>query len=229
VAVVTTYPIEADAPASDRSVTTGTIRIVVADDHRIVRRGVCLILDSEPGLEVVGEAGNVVTALRAVRAHAPDVLLLDLHMPGDSSLTAIPAIREVAPATAIVVLTMHDEPAYAREAMRAGAGAYVLKEAADDELVEAVRLAARGKTYLTPNLGARLAVLPDRPASPGRLSPRETEVLRLVALGYTGTEMAEELGINLRTVESHRARIYRKLELDTRAQLVAYARQHDIA
>ena len=133
------------------------VRIVLADDHRVVRVGLRMVLDSEDGIEVVDEAGDIGATLRKVLAYRPDVLVLDLNMGGESSLMSIPRIREISPGTAIVVLTMQDEPAFAREALRTGALAYVLKEAADSELVQAVRLAAAGQTYLNPRLGARLA------------------------------------------------------------------------
>jgi two-component system response regulator NreC len=199
-----------------------TIRIVLADDHVVVRSGLRLLLSNESDFEVVAEAGDVENAQRYVRGHRPTVLVLDLNMPGGSSLEAIPAIREHNPDTQIVVLTMQQEPAFARHALSAGAIGYVLKEAADDELVEAVRRAARGESYLNPRLGARLA---SEPASgpPDDLSEREVDVLRLIALGHTNAEIAERLYLSVRTVETHRAHIQQKLSLSSRAELVAYA------
>ena len=209
---------------SDRSAeTSDSIRIVVADDHAVVRSGLRMLLDSESGFEVVAEAGDVDSARRYVRGHHPAVLVLDLNMPGDSSLEAIPSLREEFPATQIVVLTMQDDPAFAREALRAGALGYVLKEAADAELVEAVRSAAAGRTYLHPQLGARLAAEPERNGPRSDLSEREIEVLRLIALGHTNSEIAQQLFLSVRTVESHRAHIQQKLGLSTRAELVKYA------
>src|SRR6516164_10051259 len=164
------------------------IRIVLADDHAVVRSGLRLLLDAEKDFEVVAEAGDVESAARYVRGHHPAVLVLDLNMPGGSSLEAIPGIRESAPETQIVILTMQEEPAFARQALSAGAIGYVLKEAADDELVEAVRRAARGETYLNPRLGARLAAEPTVGA-PDDLSEREVDVLRLIALGHTNAEI----------------------------------------
>jgi two-component system response regulator NreC len=200
----------------------GTIRIVLADDHAVVRSGLRMLLDSEPGLEVVAEAGDVDSARRYVRGHHPTVLVLDLNMPGGSSLEAIPAIREESPQTQIVVLTMQQEPAFARRALGAGALAYVLKEAADDELVEAVRRAAVGESYLNPRLGARLASeLPS--VAPDELSEREQSVLRLIALGHTNVEIAEQLILSVRTVETHRSHVQQKLRLTTRSELVGYA------
>jgi len=205
------------------------ITVVIADDHAVVRKGLRLLLDAEPGLHVVAEAGTVPDALRMARAHRPAVLVLDLNMPGGSSLETIPEIREHAPATAIVVLTMQDDPAFARRALQAGALGFVLKEAADDELLQAIRAAAGGDTYLNPRLGARLAAQPPRPAGPpDDLSAREVEVLRLIALGHTNAEIAAQLYLSVRTVESHRAHIQQKTRRSTRAELVRYAIGHGL-
>jgi two-component system, NarL family, response regulator NreC len=200
----------------------GAVRIVLADDHLVVRAGLRLLLDSEPGLEVVAEAGDIEAVRRYVRGHHPDVLVLDLNMPGGSSLGAIPAIRAESPDTQIVVLTMQQEPAFAREALGGGALGYVLKEAADEELVEAVRRAAAGESYLNPRLGARIASEPP-PGPPDDLSGREVDVLRLIALGHTNAEIAQQLYLSVRTVETHRSHIQQKLRLSTRAELVGYA------
>lgn len=195
---------------------------MIADDHAVVRSGLRLLLDNEPDFQVVAEAGDVESARRFVRGHRPHVLVLDLNMPGGSSLEAIPEILREAPGTRIVVLTMQDEPAFARQALSAGALGYVLKEAADAELVEAVMRAARGENYLNPRLGARLAAEPAVQA-PDDLSEREVEVLRLIALGHTNAEIAAQLFLSTRTVETHRAHIQQKLGLSTRATLVRYA------
>jgi len=199
-----------------------TIQLVLADDHAVVRSGLRLLLDSEPDFEVVAEASDVESARRYVRGHHPTVLVLDLNMPGESSLKAIPKIRQESPTTQIVVLTMQQEPAFVREALSAGALAYVLKEAADDELVEAVRRAAMGESYLNPRLGARIASEPP-PGPPDDLSEREVDVLRLIALGHTNAEIAERLYLSVRTVETHRSHVQQKLRLSTRAELVGYA------
>jgi two-component system, NarL family, response regulator NreC len=214
---------EEEAAAND------AITIVIADDHQVVRAGLRLLLEAEDGFEVVAEAGDVATTERRVSAYHPRVLILDLNMPGESSLPAIPRLRQSAPATQIVVLTMQNDPAFARESLRAGAIGYVLKEAADSELVQAVRLAAAGRTYLNPELGARLAAEPPTPSGPpDDLSARELEVLKLIALGHTNGEIAQTLYLSVRTVESHRAHIQQKTGRTTRADLVAYARDHDI-
>jgi len=205
------------------------ITIVLADDHQVVRAGLRLLLEAEEGLTVVAEAGDVATAERRLTAYRPQVLILDLNMPGESSLGAIPRIRAAVPETNIVVLTMQNDPAFAREALRAGAIGYVLKEAADTELVQAVRMAAQGRTYLAPELGARLAAEPPAPdGPPDDLSGRELEVLRLIALGHTNTEIAARLYLSVRTVESHRAHIQQKTRRTSRADLVAYAREHNL-
>ncbi len=214
-------------PASEGSASEGIIRIVLADDHAVVRSGLRLLLDSEPDFEVVAEASDVEGARRYVHGHHPAVLVLDLNMPGGSSLDGIPVIREESPDTQIVVLTMQQEPAFAREALAAGALGYVLKEAADAELVNAVRLAARGESYLNPRLGARIASEPP-PGPPDDLSQREVDVLRLIALGHTNAEIAEQLFLSVRTVETHRSHIQQKLRLSTRAELVGYALQRGL-
>jgi two-component system, NarL family, response regulator NreC len=203
------------------------IGVVIADDHAVVRRGLKQLLGAEPDLEVLAEAGDIDDARRFVRGHHPNVLVLDLNLPGGSSLKHIPAIRAESPDTQIVVLTMQNEPAYAREALGAGALGYVLKEAAETELVEAVRRAAVGDTYLNPRLGARVAAEPP-PGPPDGLSEREVHVLRMISLGYTNAEIAAQLYLSVRTVETHRAHIQQKLRLGSRAELVRYALDHKL-
>lgn len=210
---------EASTPVS------GPVRIVLADDHAVMRSGLRMLLEAEPGYEVVAEAGDAESAVRYVRGHKPDVLILDLNMPGGSGLDIIPRLTEEVPDTRIVVLTMQRDPAFARQALSSGAIGYVLKSAADAELVLAVRLAADGETYLNPQLGAKLAAQP-HDARPGDLTERELEVLRLVALGHTNPEIAGKLYVSVRTVEAHRSHIHQKLRLATRAELVAFALEH---
>ena len=157
------------------------------------------------------------------------MLVLDLSMPGGPSLNAIPRMLEASPNTAVVVLTMESEPQFARAALRAGALGFVLKEAADSELVEAVRATARGVRYLNPQLGAAIAAQPDlAPGPPDGLSEREVQVLRLVVLGHTNAEISSRLYLSVRTVESHRSNIQHKTGSSSRAELVAYAREHDL-
>lgn len=201
--------------------------MVIADDHAVVRRGLRQVLDLDGGFELVAEASDLETARRYTRGHRPDVLVLDLNMPGGSTLDGIPEIRAECPQTQIVVLTMQDEPAYARRALSAGALGYVLKEAAEAELVDAIRRAAAGGTYLNPRLGAQLAAEPP-PGPPGGLSEREAQVLRMIALGHTNAEIAEALYLSVRTVETHRAHVQQKLRLGSRAELVRYALDHNL-
>ncbi len=203
------------------------ITIVLADDHAVVRSGLRMLLDAEDGLRVVAEAGTVDDAVRLTKAHRPAILVLDLNMPGidsASSLDALPALADGAPATRVVILTMQENPEYARRALQAGAKAYVLKEAADSELVDAVRCAVRGEVYLHPRLGAQIAAAPaTAPAPADDLTDREVEILRLIALGHTNNDIAQQLFLSVRTVESHRAHIQQKLRRTTRADLVRYA------
>ena len=197
------------------------ITIVIADDHRVVRTGLRLLLEHEPDLAVMAEADDVASARRYLATHRPQVLILDLNMPGEPSLEAIPSLREGFPETQIVVLTMQDDPAFAREALKAGALGFVLKRSAEDELVHAVRSAADGMPFLNPQLGARLAIEPDT-GSPAGLDESGAELLRLVALGHTNAEIGERLYLSGRTVETHRSRLQRRLGLDTRAEVVRY-------
>ncbi len=212
------------APAASPPIT-----IVLADDHKVVRSGLRMLLESDGRFAVLAESGDVAGTLEAVDRCRPRVLVLDLNMGGESSLDSIPQLRTDAPETQIVVLTMQENPAFARAALRAGAVGYVLKDAADAELMTAVELAAEGRTYLNPELGAKLASEPaETDSRPDNLSPREMEVLRLIALGHTNSEIASSLFLSVRTVESHRAHIQQKIRLTTRAELVAYARDHGL-
>lgn len=194
------------------------ISIVLADDHSVVRRALRMLLEEEAVFEVVAEAEDADGAIRYLRGHKPDVLILDLNMPGRPSLEAIPEMKAASPETEIVVLAMQKESAFARQALQLGVLGYVLKEAADDELVQAVRQAAAGETYLQPVL---LSAEPE--GAPIDLSERETDVLRLIALGHTNAEIAEKLYISVRTVETHRAHIQQKLGVSSRAELVRNA------
>jgi two-component system, NarL family, response regulator NreC len=203
------------------------IRIVLADDHALVRSGLRLLLESESDIEIVAEADDVESARRYVRGHRPTVLVLDLNMPGDSALELIPSIREEFPTTEIVVLTAHREATMAQQALESGALGYVLKDAANDELVAAVRAAAAGHSFLDPALRVLLSAASTARPLDG-LSRRELEVLRLLALGHTNGEIADQLYLSVRTVESHRLHILSKLQLSTRAQLFTYAREHQL-
>jgi two-component system response regulator NreC len=200
------------------------ITIVVADDHAVVRGGLRRLLDAEPDLEVVAEAGDVEETRARVAEHRPAILLLDLHMPGGGSLPALGSIRDASPSTGILILTMQDDPGYAREALSRGARGYVLKEAEEADLLQAVRTVAAGATYLQPELGARL--LTASVAEP--LTQRERDVLRLIALGHTNTEAAAQLHLSVRTVETHRANIQSKLGCTSRAELVRHAMEQGL-
>jgi two-component system response regulator NreC len=203
-----------------------SIRTLIVDDHAVVRAGLRLLLEAEEDIEVVAEAGDARGAVFEARAHKPDVILLDVVMPGRSGLEAIPDLLKESPESKILLLSMQDDAAYVREAFASGASGYVLKEAADAEVVGAVREVAEGRRYVHPALGARLvsADAEERAkeeADP--LSEREHEILRLLALGHTNQEIASSLYLSVRTVETHRAHIMQKLRISTRAELVRYA------
>ena len=200
--------------------------MLIVDDHAVVRTGIRLLLDQEEGIEAVGEASSGRDAIFEARSLKPDVILMDVVMPGGSGLDVIPTLLKEQPGTKVLVLSMQDDPRYVREAFAAGATGYVLKEAADVEVVAAVREVARGGRYVHPELGARLIAAEAeaaRKADEDPLSDREREVLRLLALGYTNSEIAKQLFISVRTAETHRAHIMTKLHLSSRAALVRYA------
>ena len=203
-----------------------SIRVLIVDDHAVVRSGLHLLLDADDDITVVGEAGDVRTAVFEAREKKPDVVLMDVVMPGPSGIEGVPLVLEEAPDAKVLVLSMQDDPRYVREAFAAGASGYVLKEAADAEVVAAVHEVARGGRYVNPALGARL-VAADAEAQAREeadpLSEREREVMRLLALGHTNQEIAKMLYISVRTAETHRAHIMQKLRLSTRAELVRYA------
>jgi two-component system, NarL family, response regulator NreC len=207
------------------------IRILVVDDHAVVRSGLRLLLDAEEDIEVVGEAGNAQEALLRAKLLQPDVLLLDVTMPGRNGIEVAREAADVAPDAKVVMLSMQDEPSYVREAFAAGAQGYVLKEAADTELVRAVREVAAGGRYVHPELGARLVSADAKAqaeAEADPLSDREREVLRLLALGHTHQEIAKLLYISVRTAETHRAHVLQKLGLESRAALVRFALDHGL-
>jgi two-component system, NarL family, response regulator NreC len=201
-------------------------RLLIVDDHAVVRAGLRLLLSAEPDFEVVGEAGDARGAVFEARALQPDVILLDVAMPGESGIEALPRLRAEAPDAKVLVLSMQDDPRYVREAFAQGANGYVLKEAADAEVVAAVRVIAAGGSYVHPALGARMIAAEAEAraaAESDPLSEREHEVMRLLALGHTNQEIATRLFISVRTAETHRAHIMRKLGLSTRAELVRHA------
>ena len=203
-----------------------TIRVLVVDDHAIVRSGLRRVLDAEPDIETVSEAENAERAVFEAMEHKPDIVLMDVVMPGKSGIEGLPALLQAVPTVQVLILSMQDDPRYVREAFEAGASGYVLKEAADTEVITAVRAVAAGERYVHPALGARLlaAEVEERKrAEADPLSEREREVLRLLALGHTNQEIAKLLYISVRTAETHRAHIMQKLRLSSRAELVRYA------
>jgi DNA-binding NarL/FixJ family response regulator len=202
------------------------IRVLVVDDHAVVRSGLRMLLDAQDDIETVGEAENAERAVFEALAARPDVVLMDLVMPGKGGIEGMPAVIASVPDAKVLVLSMQDDPRYVREAFAAGASGYVLKEAADTEVVNAVRAVARGERYVHPSLGARLVAADAEAAARADadpLSEREHEVLRLLALGHTNQEIAARLYISVRTAETHRAHIMQKLRLTSRADLVRYA------
>jgi two-component system response regulator NreC len=203
-----------------------TVRVLIVDDHAVVRAGLRLLIDAEDDLEAVGEAGSARDAVFQARALKPDVVLMDVVMPDQSGLDVVPTILHERPETKVLVLSMQDDPQYVRQAFAAGAKGYVLKEAADTEVVSAIREVANGGSYVHPTLGARLVAAESaeaRRAEEDPLSDREREVLRLLALGHTNQEISTQLFISVRTAETHRAHIMQKLRLSSRAELVRYA------
>jgi two-component system, NarL family, response regulator NreC len=203
-----------------------TIRVLVVDDHAVVRSGLRRVLDAEDDIETVGEAANAERAVFEAMELKPDVVLMDVTMPGKSGVEGLPALLQSVPDVRVLMLSMHDDPAYVRASFEAGASGYVLKEAADAEVVAAVRAVASGERYVHPALGARLVAAETeerRRAETDPLSEREREVLRLLALGHTNQEIASMLYISVRTAETHRAHIMQKLRLASRAELVRYA------
>ena len=208
--------------AEGRSGQATSITVVLADDHPTLRRSLRRLLDGAQHVSVIGEASDLAAATREVHARLPRVLVLDLGLPDGSSIETVSRLRRDVPHTEVVILTMDESPLFAQQAFDAGAVGFVLKDRADSELVEAVHRAARGEEYVSPRVAAELDRL-RRAVDGDELSPREVEVLRLIALGHTSVEIAAKLRLSRRTVETHRARILRKLGLRTRADLVQFA------
>jgi two-component system, NarL family, response regulator NreC len=212
---------DAGTPGVDRP-----IDVIIADDHSIVRDGIRTVLERQKGeFRVVAEVADVPIMIREVREHKPDLLTLDLTMPGGSSLAALPSCFIAHPSLAVAILTMREDPEYARQALRAGARSYVLKEAEPEELLQAFRLAVAGGQYLHPRLGALMATGTEPPADEAGLSAREREVVRLIAAGYTNSEIAEQMHIAERTVKTYRARAIGKLGFSSRAEITSYVRR----
>jgi DNA-binding NarL/FixJ family response regulator len=214
---------------------TPPIRILVTDDHAVLRAGLTALLNAEADLTVVGEAADGSECLRVAQALQPDVILLDINMPGVNGLDALPLLHQSAPKSRVLVLTMHDDITYLRQVLRAGGAGYVLKQAADKELLSAIRTVYNGGTFLHPSHAQALLADPAPNASASdddkalaQLSEREQETLKLIALGYSNKEIAEKLFLSVKTVETYKARIMEKLELNTRAALVRFALQHKL-
>jgi two-component system response regulator NreC len=195
------------------------IRVVLADDHALMRHSLRMLLDGEEGVSVIAEADDMATVTRHVMSRGPHVLVLDLNMPGGSSIETISRLQEQASDTKIIVMTMQEDPAFARRAFAAGAVGFVAKEIADEELPDAIRAAARGQEFISPRVAARLDAL-HCALTDAALSPREVEVLRLIALGHTSVEITRKLHLSSWAVETHRVNVHRKLGLGTRAELV---------
>jgi len=209
-----------------RATTTDRIAVVLVDDHAVVRGALRALLDGQDDLEVVGEAGDLASLREAIAAHQPRVLVLDVNLPDGLAVDALPELRESAPETEIVLLTMERDLTLARRALDGGAKGYLFKDAAHLELIEAVRAAAAGEQHLAPAVAAGLK---DGAGNEERvLSPRETDVLKLMALGHTNREIAEQLSLSVRTVETHRAHIQQKLGLSSRPELTRYALAHGL-
>lgn len=207
--------------AADKEIT-----VVLADDHNLIRSGLRAMLESEDGMRVIGEAADAAAAAKLTGDRRPDVLVLDLNMPGADPRSDVASLRETVPGTAIVVLTMQNDPRAARDLLRAGAAGYVLKQAAERQLTEAIRAATGGGSYVDPELGGAMAKLGADPLQ--GLSQRELELLRLVALGHTNREIGESLFLSVRAVEVNRAKLLEKLGLSSRPELVRFAIAHGV-
>ena len=209
------------------------IQILIADDHGVVRAGLRALLSAEADLEVIGEAATGEAAVRLAVRRQPDVVLTDIGMPGMDGIEVARTLAEQAPEVRVLLLTVHEDAALLREALKAGAAGYVIKRAVESELINAIRAAAKGDLYVHPSLTRSLIEEKEVPAPAnngalGRLTPRETEVLRLIAEGYTNTQIADLLFLSPRTIETHRANIRSKLHLDSRAELVRFAVRHGL-
>ena len=208
-----------------------SIRVLIVDDHAVFRAGLKLLVDAEEDLETAGEAGNARDAIFQARSTTPDVVLMDVVMPDQSGLDVLPQLLHEHPEMKVLILSMQDDPQYVKQAFSAGASGYILKEAADTEVVAAIRDVAAGNSYVHPALGARLVAAETKAAKRAEedpLSEREREVLRLLALGHTNQEISSQLYISVRTAETHRAHIMQKLRLTSRAELVRYALEQGV-
>ncbi len=216
----------AQAPGEEPQRSTDRIRVLLADDHQLVRAGLRLLLAEMKPFEVVAEAGDGLEALRMIELHAPDIALLDVSMPGMSGLAALREVRAKHPQTKVLVLSMYDNQEYVTDAIQSGAAGYLLKDCAVDELARALAAVARGETYLSPSVSRQLAraiANPGGGVADSPLTPRQEEILRLVAGGRSSKEIAQQLGLSVKTVETHRAQIMDRLAIRDLAGLVRYA------
>lgn len=209
------------------------IRILIADDHRILRAGLKSLLTSDSNLEVVGEATTGQEALQAAQALRPDIVLMDIGMPGNEGLEATREMIQVVPEARVLMLTMHEDSAMLQESLRAGASGYIIKRAAESELIDAIYAVRRGIIYVHPSLMRGLVTpvqksTPSRREDPNTLTLREVDILRLIVKGHTNRQIADALNISVRTVETHRANLMEKLNLHSRVELVRYASEHKL-
>lgn len=213
----------------DEVQTEPRVRVVLADDHALVREGIRYVLDAEDGIDVVGEASNGADAVALAIEHNPDVIILDITMPGENGLRAAARLREAMPHLRILMLSMHDNAEYVREGMRIGTHGYLLKDSAGEELRAAIRAVHAGNTFFSPAVARRLNAAPEAPVASavsvqlGQLTPRERDVLLGIVDGHTNKAMAAALGISRRTVEAHRESLMRKLEIHSIAGLTRFA------
>ena len=203
------------------------LRVLIADDHGVLRAGLRALLKTEEDLQVVDEAADGETALRLASRLRPDIVLLDLSMPGPGGIEVTRKLKEMLPATRVLILTVHEDETLLREALKAGASGYIIKRAVESELISAIHAVSRGEIYVHPAMTRWLLQEPE-PAAPKRrdpatLTPREIEVLRLIVQGHTNSQIAEVLTLSVRTIESHRANLMGKLGLQSRVELVRYA------
>lgn len=207
----------------------GKMKVLLVDDHAVLRSGLRMLINSQSDAEVVGEASDAREGLQKARELQPDIAVVDLTMPGVGGMKLIEQIRHEVPVTRVIVLTMHDDPAYVRAALAAGANAYVAKTAVDDELLSAIRATFRGRTFVNVNMHDASASSLLTPSKEGAstagdlLSPREREVLKQLALGHTNQEIADMLFLSVKTIETYRSRLSEKLGFRTRAEMVRYA------
>jgi two-component system response regulator NreC len=210
-----------------------TTRILIADDHGVLRAGLAALLNDEPGFEVIGEAGTGEEALRLVAESCPDLVLMDLSMPEMGGIEATRRVHEKMPEVRVLILTLHEDIGMVREAIRAGAGGYILKRAVKTELIGAIQAVLRGDLYVHPAMMRALLAEPQPEAQPAPplaepLTPREIDVLRLIVRGHTNAQIAEILSLSVRTVEYHRANLTAKLNLHSRVDLIRYAADNGI-